>query len=207
MQKSLEYGEVFQKEKEEKLEKKEALQERETVPSRKIPSVEQAYELFSDDPWKPLSEWAKEWDCSHERVRQLREQAGIPPISSIDHGTARIIIDRIRSGDFSLTVRNLYDDLPIGLEKFLTWMKTDPAIYLGVLEAQQFVKNKEWSPDEKQCKRCGELLPINLFDVTQKYKDGRKKICKNCFNNPSEKLNEIKKKQDLIKKLREKLDD
>ena len=42
------------------------------MPSRKIPSVEQAYELFSDDPWKPLSEWAQEWDCSHERVRQLK---------------------------------------------------------------------------------------------------------------------------------------
>ena len=63
-------------------------------------------------------------------------------MSSIDHGIAIEIIDRIRSGKYKLTVRTLYEDLPIGLEKFLSWMKTDPAIYLGVLEAQQYVKKK-----------------------------------------------------------------
>lgn len=176
------------------------------MPSRKIPSVEQAYEMFNKDPWRPLSEWAKEWDCSHERVRQLREQAGFPPMSSIDHGIAIEIIDRIRSGKYKLTVRTLYEDLPIGLEKFLSWMKTDPAIYLGVLEAQQYVKKKEWTPDEKQCKKCGQLLPVKDFDKTQKYKDGLKKFCRNCLSNPSEKLEKIKSRQEKLKKIREKLD-
>ena len=112
------------------------------MPSRKIPSVEQAFEFFSEDPWRPLSEWAEEWDCSHERVRQLREQAGFDPISSIDRNIAMTVINRIRNGDYALTVRELYEDLPIGLEKFLTWMKEDPAIYLAVLEAQQREKKK-----------------------------------------------------------------
>ena len=45
------------------------------MPSRRLPSVEEAHKLFKADPYKRLSEWAKEWDCSHERVRQLRDQA------------------------------------------------------------------------------------------------------------------------------------
>jgi len=177
------------------------------VPSRKIPSVEQAYELFNEDPWRPLSEWAEEWECSHERVRQLREQAGFDPISSIDHGTAQVVIDRIRNGEYSLTVRELYEDLPIGLEKFLTWMKEDPAIYLGVLEAQQWVEKQSWNPEKKQCRRCGEVLAPEAFGKTQKYKDGLQKICDNCVNNPSEKLAKIQERQNRIKELKKKLDD
>ncbi len=176
------------------------------MPSRKIPSVEQAFELFSEDPWRPLSEWAEEWDCSHERVRQLREQAGFDPISSIDRETAQTVIDRVRNGEYSLTVRELYEDLPIGLEKFLTWMKEDPAIYLGVLEAQQWVEKQSWNPDKKQCKKCGEVLKPTSFGKTQKYKDGLQKICNLCLKNPSEKLASIKEKQERIKALKDKLD-
>ena len=176
------------------------------MPSRRIPSVEEAYKLFNDDPYKPLSHWADEWECSHERVRQLREQCGFPPISSIDHGIARIVIDRLYSGEYSLTVRDLYDDLPIGLEKFMTWWKEDPAIWLGVLHAQQYIKQKSWNPDEKQCSKCGELQKIDSFGKTQKYKDGRQKICNNCVKNPSGKLEEIQKKKEKLEQLRQKLD-
>ena len=176
------------------------------MPSRSIPSVEQAYELFSEDPWRPLSEWAKEWECSHERVRQLREQAGFDPISSIDRNIARTVIDRVRNGEYALTVRELYEDLPIGLEKFLTWMKEDPAIYLGILEAQQWVEKQSWSPETKQCKKCGEVLKAKSFGKTQKYKDGLQKICKLCVSNPSEKLAEIQEKQKKLQQLKNKLD-
>lgn len=177
------------------------------MPSRKVPKVEQAYELFIADPHKPLSEWAREWDCSHERVRQLREQCGLDPISAIDHEIAITVIDRIRDGKYSLTVRELYEDLPIGLERFMTWMQDDPAIWLGVKEAQQYVEKQKWNPTEKQCARCGVLQPIRQFSKTQKYKDGRKKICKDCINNPSGKLLEIQKRKEELKKLKNKLSD
>ena len=176
------------------------------MPSRSIPSVEQAFELFSEDPWRPLSEWAKEWDCSHERVRQLREQAGFDSISSIDRDIAKTVIDRVRNGEYSLTVRELYEDLPIGLEKFLTWMKEDPSIYLAILEAQQWVEKQSWSPETKQCRKCGEVLKPESFGKTQKYKDGLQKICKLCVKNPSEKLSKIQEKQKKLQQLKNKLD-
>ena len=67
-------------------------------------------------------------------------------------------------------------------------------------------KKKEWNPDEKQCKKCGQLLPVKDFDKTQKYKDGLKKFCRNCLSSPSEKLEKIKSRQEKLKKIREKLD-
>jgi len=175
------------------------------MPSRKVPNVEAAYELFKEDPHKPLSDWAREWDCSHERVRQLREQAGFDPISAIDHEVAITIIDRIRDGKYKLTVRALYDDLPIGLEKFMTWMKEDPAIWLGVLEAQQYAKAKEWNPDTKQCRKCAEVLDIKQFSRSQKYKDGRQKVCKLCKRTPSDRVLRIKMQKEAMDALREKL--
>ena len=176
------------------------------MPSRKIPSVEQAYELFDADPWRPLSEWAEEWDCSHERVRQLREQAGFDPISKIDKGIAMTVVNRIRNGEYSLTVRELYKDLPIGLEKFLTWMKQEPSIYLAVLEAQQWIEKESWNPPSKQCAKCGNILAPKSFNKTQKYKDGLQKVCKYCMGNPSEKLQKIKEKQKKLQELKNKLD-
>jgi hypothetical protein len=101
----------------------------------------------------------------------------------------------------------LYEDLPIGLERFMTWMQDDPAIWLGVKEAQQYVEKQKWNPTEKQCAKCGVLQPIRQFSKTQKYKDGRKKICKDCINNPSGKLLEIQKRKEELKKLKNKLSD
>ena len=45
------------------------------MPNRIAPTVEEARELFLQDPHKKLSLWAEEWGVSDERVRQLREQA------------------------------------------------------------------------------------------------------------------------------------
>ena len=177
------------------------------MPSRKVPKVEEAYKLFIEDPHKPLSDWAREWDCSHERVRQLREQSGLEPISAIDHEIAITVIDRIRDGKYSLTVRELYDDLPIGLERFMTWMQDDPAIWLGVKEAQQYVELQKWNPKEKQCKKCGVLQPIKEFKKTQKYKDGRQKVCKECLIDSKGKIKELDKRREELKKLKNKLSD
>ena len=118
------------------------------MPSRKLPSVEEAYELFKKDPYKRLSEWAKEWDCSHERVRQLREEAGFPKISEIDYRISRQVVERIRSGEYTLTRRITYADLPIGYEKFVSWYEQDPSIYLAVLGAQQWARNHKLNPTE-----------------------------------------------------------
>lgn len=148
------------------------------MPSRKLPSVEEAYELFKKDPYKRLSEWAKEWDCSHERVRQLREEAGFPKISEIDYRISRQVVERIRSGEYTLTRRITYADLPIGYEKFVSWYEQDPSIYLAVLEAQQWARNNKLNPTVKECKGCGEKLSIKNFKRSSKYLDGYSKYCK-----------------------------
>ena len=67
-------------------------------------------------------------------------------------------------------------------------------------------KKKAWNPDTKQCKKCGEVLKPEDFGKTQKYQDGLQKICKQCIQNPSEKLAEIKAKQEKLAQLKKKLD-
>ena len=178
------------------------------MPSRRLPSVEEAYKLFKADPHKRLSEWAKEWDCSHERVRQLREEAGFPKISEIDYRISRQVVERIRSGEYTLTRRITYADLPIGYEKFVSWYEQDPAIYLAVLEAQQWARNQKLNPTEKTCEACGENLSIENFKRSSKYLDGYSKYCKdypNCKIDTA-KLDQIDDRRSRLAELKKKLE-
>lgn len=36
--------------------------------------------------------------------------------------------------------------------------------------------------EEKECRRCGKLLPLNNFHIDNSKKDGRKNICKSCLS-------------------------
>lgn len=181
------------------------------MPSRRLPSVEEAYKLFKADPYKRLNDWAEEWGCSHERVRQLREQAGFAKVSEIDYNLTRKIVERIRSGEYTLTQRNTYEDLPIGYEKFVNWYEEDPSVYLAVLEAQQWAYNEKMNPTEKECSGCNRTIQIGNFKRNQNYVDGYSKVCSTyptcCVTGDpilSGEAQKIKERIERIKKLKNK---
>ena len=151
------------------------------MPNRIAPTVEEARELFLKDPHKKLSLWAEEWGVSDERVRQLREQAGVAPRSAYNSEIAQIVLDRIAEGKGSLTTSKTYDELPIGYERFKAWMKDMPELVERVNEAKAKAEKLSWNPTWKKCLQCQEEKDILEFEKSQKYKSGYTQYCKECL--------------------------
>ena len=151
------------------------------MPNRIAPTVEEARELFLKDPHKKLSLWAKELGVSDERVRQLREQAGVAPRSAYNSEIAQIVLDRIAEGKGSLTTSKTYDELPIGYERFKAWMKDMPELVERVNQAKAKAEKLSWNPTWKKCLQCQEEKDILEFEKSQKYKSGYTQYCKECL--------------------------
>ncbi len=144
--------------------------------------MEEARELFLNDPNKMLREWADEWGVTHERVRQLRIESGVPSRSAYNENVADAIIEIIQSGRGGLTTNRTYEGQPIGYEKFKTWMDEEEGLEERVLEAKKIAAKNLIDPIEKQCKYCREWFEIDNFKRTQKYQDGYTKFCKDCLD-------------------------
>jgi hypothetical protein len=151
------------------------------MPNRIAPTVEEARELFLEDPHKKLSDWADEWGVTDERVRQLREQAGVAPRSAFNSEIADIVIQRISTGKGSLTTSRTYEELPIGYERFKAWMKDNDELTIKVKEAQEKAEKLSWNPTEKKCLNCQEYKEVSEFEKSQKYKSGYTIYCKPCL--------------------------
>ena len=151
------------------------------MPNRIAPTVEEARKLFLEDPHKKLSLWAQEWGVSDERVRQLREQAGIAPRSAYNSEIAEIVLTRIAEGKGSLTTSRTYEELPIGYERFKAWMKDMPDLVKRVEEAKAKAEKLSWNPEWKKCFECQEEKSISDFEKSQKYKSGYTNYCKECL--------------------------
>tara|TARA_B100001559_G_scaffold320887_1_gene334707 strand:+ start:255 stop:896 length:642 start_codon:yes stop_codon:yes gene_type:complete len=151
------------------------------MPNRIAPTVEEARNLFLKDPHKKLSLWAKEWGVSDERVRQLREQAGVAPRSAYNSEIAQIVLDRIAEGKGSLTTSKTYEELPIGYERFKAWMKDMPELVERVKEAKAKADKLSWNPNWKKCLECQEEKDISEFEKSQKYKSGYTLYCIDCL--------------------------
>ena len=151
------------------------------MPNRIAPTVEEARELFLADPHKKLALWAEEWGVSDERVRQLREQAGVAPRSAYNSEIAKIVLDRIAKGKGSLTTSKTYEELPIGYERFKAWMKEMPELVEQVEEAKAKAEKLSWNPTWKKCLECQEEKDVTEFEKSQKYKSGYTQYCKECL--------------------------
>ena len=151
------------------------------MPNRIAPTVEEARELFLEDPHKKLSLWAEEWGVSDERVRQLREQAGVAPRSAYNSEIAQIVLNRIAEGKRSLTTSKTYEELPIGYERFKAWMKEMPELVEKVEEAKAKAEKLSWNPTWKKCLECQEEKDVTEFEKSQKYKSGYTQYCKECL--------------------------
>lgn len=147
---------------------------------RKAPSLEEARELFLADPNKMLQTWADEWGVTHERVRQLRIESGVPQRGAYNEETAAAILDIIRTGRGGLTTPRTYEEQPIGLERFKTWIDEEEGLAERIAEAQKEAAKMLKDPIEKECKYCREWKPVEEFNRTQKFIDGFSRFCKNC---------------------------
>jgi len=148
---------------------------------RKAPSLEEARELFLADPNKMLQSWADEWGVTHERVRQLRIESGVPQRGAYNEETAEAILEIIRTGRGGLTTPRTYEGQPIGLERFKTWIEEEEGLKERVEQAQKEALKNLKDPIEKECKYCREWKPVEEYSRNQKYLDGLTRFCKDCM--------------------------
>jgi len=148
---------------------------------RKAPSLEEARELFLADPNKMLQTWADEWGVTHERVRQLRIESGVPQRGAYNEETAEAILEIIRTGRGGLTTPRTYEGQPIGLERFKTWIEEEEGLKERVEQAQKEALKNLKDPIEKECKYCREWKPVEEYSRNQKYLDGLTRFCKDCM--------------------------
>jgi len=149
---------------------------------RKAPSLEEARELFLEDPNKMLQEWADEWGVTHERVRQLRIESGVPQRGAYNEETAEAILEIIKTGRGGLTTPRTYEEQPIGLERFKTWMEEEEGLADKVNEAQKIAAKSLKDPIEKECKYCREWKPVEEYKRNQRYLDGLTRFCIECID-------------------------
>ena len=158
---------------------------------RKAPSLEEARELFLSDPNKMLQTWADEWGVTHERVRQLRIESGVPQRGAYNEETAQAILEIISTGRGGLTTPRTYEGQPIGLERFKTWIEEEEGLPERVSEAQKTALKNLKDPIEKECKYCREWKPVEDYKRNQKYLDGLTRFCKECITVLKEKKQDI----------------
>tara|TARA_Y100000004_G_scaffold63824_1_gene71638 strand:- start:212 stop:856 length:645 start_codon:yes stop_codon:yes gene_type:complete len=158
---------------------------------RKAPSLEEARELFLADPNKMLQSWADEWGVTHERVRQLRIESGVPQRGAYNEETAEAILEIIRTGRGGLTTPRTYEGQPIGLERFKTWIEEEEGLAERVSEAQKIALKNLKDPVEKECKYCREWKPVEEYARNQKYLDGLTRFCVDCIKVLKEKKEEL----------------
>jgi len=158
---------------------------------RKAPSLEEARELFLADPNKMLQSWADEWGVTHERVRQLRIESGVPQRGAYNEETAEAILEIIRTGRGGLTTPRTYEGQPIGLERFKTWIEEEEGLKERVEKAQKEALKNLKDPIEKECKYCREWKPVEEYLRNQKYLDGLSRFCKDCMIILKEKKEEL----------------
>ena len=158
---------------------------------RKAPSLEEARELFLADPNKMLQSWADEWGVTHERVRQLRIESGVPQRGAYNEETAEAILEIIRTGRGGLTTPRTYEGQPIGLERFKTWIEEEEGLKERVEQAQKEALKNLKDPIEKECKYCREWKPVEEYSRNQKYLDGLSRFCKDCMIILKEKKEEL----------------
>jgi hypothetical protein len=158
---------------------------------RKAPSLEEARELFLADPNKMLQSWADEWGVTHERVRQLRIESGVPQRGAYNEETAEAILEIISTGRGGLTTPRTYEGQPIGLERFKTWIEEEEGLKERVEQAQKEALKNLKDPIEKECKYCREWKPVEEYSRNQKYLDGLSRFCKDCMIILKEKKEEL----------------
>lgn len=170
------------------------------MPIRKAPTPEVARKMFLQFPNKKLQDWADEWGCTAERVRQIKLESGVKSKYKLDMRLAKKISEDIASGKHTLTSLELYEDLPIGRDAFMTWMRKNPEVESLITQSQNIAKSKKLNPTSKVCKKCNQDKDIIEFTKSQKYADGLVPYCVNCLTKKTSNVLNDKKLCLLCKK-------
>lgn len=167
------------------------------MPIRKAPTPEEARNLFLRFPNKKLKDWADEWGCTPERVRQIKIESGVKSKFKVDISLAKKIASYISEGKYTLTSLEMYEEFPIGRDAFMTWMRKDKEVEDLIINAQFEAQKNKLNPIEKQCKSCNEVKETFNFQKSQRYADGLIPYCKDCVNKNIEKVAPDSKKKCL----------
>lgn len=151
------------------------------MPARKTPQPEQARKLFLSYPSRTLQEWALLWGTTAERVRQIRHESGVGAVFELNMEVVNIVAEKIQSGEYTLTNRELYEDLPVGYEAFKTWINKYPEVSEIIENAQSIAYKNKLNPDFKECILCGINKSIDNYKKSQKFVDGYTRVCKECL--------------------------
>jgi len=170
------------------------------MPIRKAPTPEVARKMFLQFPNKKLQDWADEWGCTAERVRQIKLESGVKSKYKLDLNLAKKIADDIATGKHTLTSLELYEDLPIGRDAFMTWMRKNAEVENMIVEAQNLAKSKKLNPTNKICKKCNVEKDTSHFNKSQQYADGYIPYCSTCLTQTGSKVSNENKLCLLCKK-------
>lgn len=162
------------------------------MPNKKAPSLEEAKSLFQAQPHKTLTQWSSEWNVSIERVRQIKEECGFKTYKKPTPELTNEIIKRIEIQGYTPSSRLLFKDLPIGPDKFKTWLLTYPELKLKVDEANS--KFMSVNKTDKKCYKCELTKNLSEYTKSQKYKDGYNRYCNVCLDKIKNKDKEVKTK-------------
>lgn len=151
------------------------------MPIRKAPTPEEARNLFLQFPNKKLKDWAIEWGCTPERVRQIKLESGVKSKYQVNFSLAEKIAQYIASGKYTLTDLQMYEEFPIGRDAFMSWMRKDKSVENLINQAQEVAKNNKLNPKSKTCKICTIDKSTDEFNKSQKYADGLVPYCNTCL--------------------------
>ena len=151
------------------------------MPIRKTPQPEEARQLFIAFPDKTLQEWADEWGSTAERVRQIRHESGIGAVFKLDMNVVDWVCEQLSTGKHTLTDRDLYKNLPVGIEAFKTWMRENEEVMFAVRQAQVLATKNKQNPTNKNCIVCKLDKNVSDYKKSQKFIDGYNKVCNECL--------------------------
>ena len=88
--------------------------------------------------------------CNSKGIEQLRIESGVPQRGAYNEETAQAILEIIRTGRGGLTTPRTYEEQPIGLERFKTWIEEEEGLAKRVEEAQKIAAKNMRDPIEKR---------------------------------------------------------
>lgn len=162
------------------------------MPNKIAPSLEEAKSLFQAQPNKKLTQWSKEWGVSVERVRQIKEECGFKTYRVPTPELTEEILNRIEKQGYLPSSRKLFEGLPIGPDKFKTWLLEYSDLKELVDEANKIYLSVD--KVDKECFKCKITKDLNEFTKTQKYQDGYHRYCKVCLSEMADKKENNKTK-------------
>ena len=141
---------------------------------------EDIVQKIESDPRKTNVQWAEEWGCSRERVRQLREQFGLNSVREFNLELFNLALEAIGKGTGFITPHSFKDIPNFSVSRFKSWLEDKPYLKQQVEQVRQERYNQIYHPTHKLCKFCDKTKSIDNSYVSKSGKDKRMNKCNDC---------------------------